>query len=314
MRENDGRWMSPGAVSLFGKVPSALDFVRIAHQHPESMALERWLLAGQQRLAGRGRSFSPEPVRFVLAPVSGVGAGLFGVVVGSRDRAGRTFPLVVYGRCPLGELRCATTALLAGSEAFCEAVEQVLAEQVDAELTSLLSALQGLTPPGPRELRLHDAQLAAWLRATGFRAFAQSLPEGAGSDRAAEGVPLGLQVLDDLSTDKTTSGQSFDAFECPVARITDGLVWTRWLELSQGRYASCLYQLGKGGPRWLVCGGPFAERVWLYWSQPNGRYPQLQRVGRGRQDSSMQRAMLGEASIQQVFDQRLRMGGRPGLV
>lgn len=256
--------------ALFGKLPRALDFVRIAQEYPESVRLERWLHAGHQRLAARGCAWPSGPVRFVLAPKEPGELALLGVASESRDRAGRRYPLVIYSRCAPLAARCGTPALLAASDRFCSGAEQVLSKLAELSLQELAFELHHLHAPQVGEVRTKEAQLEKVLTTRSCGDFIR--PLFAAQDSAA--LQAGCQALWRLRSGRTAAGHALDGFECPVRGLLDGVIWTRWFELSQSRRASCLFQLGGDSARWLIAPGALPERAWLYWAVPVGKYPQ----------------------------------------
>ena len=295
--------------SLFGKLPSNLDFIRVAHHYPESVGLERWLHSGYQRLVSRGCQWPSKPVRFVFAPERPQDHALFGVIAGSRGRAGREFPVVVYARCAYGTLRCGSSVLAAVGQVFCRQVERMLAEYGEERSDLLLRELQGLRPPAASALRSQDARITRLLQSRSLGDFAQSLFPGLGSQAALAGCHALRRMC---SGRAANGGQPVDAFECPVQELGDGVIWTRWLEMSHSRHASCLWQVAPGGARWLLTPGVLTERVWVYWALPRGTYPQRAILraehGHGSRNAVPESA---SATLQRVFQELLqeRRGG-----
>lgn len=145
----------------FGKVPTAGDFVRqLTADGPDSRTLE-WFHDGWARhaLAGR-RGDLPGPAGFCWQR-PGQDVAFVGAMTPSRDRAGRRFPLLVFGAFAGAER---TADLLAASHEFLAAAESV-AESGRAGLDA--TALRGhvdslrtrLDEQGP-------ARQAAWAAAT----------------------------------------------------------------------------------------------------------------------------------------------------
>ena len=162
------------STGYFGKVPIAGDFQRqLTAEGPEAKTLN-WFNDGWTRhaLAGR-RPDLTTPVRFCWQ-VPGSDTALIGVMVGSRDRAGRRFPLMVFGAAT-GVVR--TAELLSGAHDFFTRAESV-AETGRAGVD--LSALRGhvdalrtaFDPEGP-------ARQAEWQSTTTLAAWANGSPEDA---------------------------------------------------------------------------------------------------------------------------------------
>ena len=84
-------------MGFFGKVPVAGDFQRhVLPEGPDARVLD-WFNDGWTRHALTGRRPDLQaPMHFVWRRPDG-GHVVFGVMVASRDRAGRRFPLLVFG-------------------------------------------------------------------------------------------------------------------------------------------------------------------------------------------------------------------------
>src|SRR3954469_22182667 len=85
--------------SLFGKLPSILDYVRVHHASDAGIAYDEWLEHCQHELLRANASWPQATHRFVFVSPSAE-AALIGVVAPSKDRAGRKFPLTVYAEVP----------------------------------------------------------------------------------------------------------------------------------------------------------------------------------------------------------------------
>ena len=260
--------------SLFGKLPTALDFVRVNHDYPESIELDRWLQAGLQRLAARGQAWPPGILQFVFVAPAARHA-LIGVVAPSRDRAGRRFPLTVYGRVPMTALAEGTALLPLASEEFVRGARAAL-EQLEAlGQSELTNALRRLRVPEPRDLAAENARR---------------------SNRPDEGQPALLASGHTAGTRKRAAGSLIDArrhllqpqgrahqgiecFDCPVQTILDVASWAGIMELTVGHASSYVWSTEVDAPRMLIAPGAPPERLALFWAAPTQDFPQLCKLG-----------------------------------
>ncbi len=107
-------------IGVFGKIPSYPEFVRIGSVGPTDKAFERWLQMANDQLARADVKLSSTPLGFAFRDEKAESL-LIGVVVGSRDKVGRNFPLAVY--CEYGVVNSTVLSLLA--EAFRPALTQL---------------------------------------------------------------------------------------------------------------------------------------------------------------------------------------------
>ncbi|MCR9166378.1 MAG: type VI secretion system-associated protein TagF [Nannocystaceae bacterium] len=107
-------------IGVFGKIPSYPEFVRIGSAGPTDRAFEKWLQMANDQLARADVKLSSTPIGFAFRDEK-ADSLLIGVLVGSRDKVGRTFPLAVY--CEYGVVSSTVLSLLA--EAFRPALTQL---------------------------------------------------------------------------------------------------------------------------------------------------------------------------------------------
>jgi type VI secretion system ImpM family protein len=250
--------------SLFGKLPVALDFVRVNHDYPESIELDRWLQTGLQRLAARGQGWPSGCMRFVL-PSAATEHALLGVVAGSRDRAGRRFPVAIYARVAVND---SAASLVLASVRFAEAIELLLAGVSELPFEQLEIGLRRLSMPNDSELRAADEQLARELTACTLSRFAGPLFRDAPEHAA-------IAALSRLRSRRSREGHVYDCFDCPVRTPLDVALWSHWLERVHAQPSSCLWNVQHPAPRALLCPGPLPERAPLFWSHPSKKHAQL---------------------------------------
>lgn len=263
------RRVSASGPSLFGKLPIALDFVRLNHDFPESILLDRWMQTGVQRLSARGLHWPAEPISFVLAARE-MQHALLGVVTASRDRAGRRFPVAIYTRVPVGaDQGAAATALVSAD--FTRDTEGLLASIATLALPELTIGLRNLRSPTAGQLLDAERDLTRELAARSLTSFAGPLfPEDA--ERAA------LTALTRSRSRRARDGSSFDSFACPVKSLLDVSLWSRWLEQAHAEAVSAVWSLAPGQERSLLAPGTLAERTPLFWATPDKRHAQLCRL------------------------------------
>ena len=86
-------------VGLYGKIPDRGDFIRVGAGGALARSLADWLQEANDRLA-RGGSTWPFSATFFLYRDANPDAVAIGVLIPSRDRAGRSFPLAIYAAVP----------------------------------------------------------------------------------------------------------------------------------------------------------------------------------------------------------------------
>ena len=283
--------------ALFGKLPCALDFVRVNHSSAESIALDRWLQAALQRLAARNRAWPAGQLTFTFA--IDAEHSLVGVAADSRDRAGRRFPVAVYARVPRPpQLARGTAAIVLASEAFVEAARALLAHSAELSLAKLPLRLRRLPAPMAHDVHAAAEEIAGELATRSLTAFAAPLfraaPDPARCARAA---------FEQLRGWRSRAGNAIECFDCPVTSARDVAVWAYWLELEHGRPSAALWDL-PGRERAMLASGPLPERAPLFWGLPPPSHPQLRRIG---EDAALAPdAAGGEQSLAVVFDQLAR--------
>jgi type VI secretion system protein ImpM len=262
--------------SLFGKLPAALDFVRVHHDRAESIELDRWLQASLQRLAARGESWPQTCLRFVSVVQSGyTRRALIGVVSASRDRAGRRFPIAVYACLAPDALGAFAAALPLAAERYARDAEQLLEDARELSVPELAAALQRLSGPRAEELSAARAELHAQLTK-------QTLADYVG--RVFEDVPLAMasEAFQRLLHASPRDARTFDCYDCPVVSSLDVATWSRVLELSEASHWSCLWNVTSDSrPRALLARTALPERGPLCWATPSDKHPQLCRLDQG---------------------------------
>jgi type VI secretion system ImpM family protein len=283
--------------ALFGKLPCALDFVRANHDSAESIALDRWLQAALQRLTARSCPWPTGAFTFMFA--IDAEHSLVGVVADSCDRAGRRFPVAVYGRVPRPPLPGAGAALVRASERFIEGAHALLAHSAELELHHVPLRLRRLFVPRARDVHAAAEEIASELTTHTLSAFASPLFSAAPApERCAR------TALEQLRDRRSATGNPVECFDCPVRSFRDVAIWANWLERAHGRPSAALWAPGRD--RALLAVGALPERAPLFWALPAAAHPQLCRIG--EQSPSGAFHSDGDQSLAALF---ARLAGEP---
>ena len=295
--------------ALFGKLPCALDFVRANHDSLESIALDRWLQAALQRLTARQRSWPSGQLVFTFA--LDAEHSLVGVATGSRDRAGRSFPVAVYARVPRPpQVACGAAALVLASEPFVAGARALLEHSAELQPTEVPLRLRRLRVPRAQDVLAAAEELAVNLAGSDLSAFGGRLFGAAPArERSA------LSAFEQLRRRRSNTGTAVECFDCPVKGLRDVAIWAYWLERAHGRPSAALWDL-PGHERALLAVGPLPERAPLFWALPTTSHPQLCRIGDGAGVGAVDRAgdgagvapdaSGGEQCLAAVFERLVR--------
>ena len=149
-------------IGVFGKIPSYPEFIRVGHAGPTDRSFERWMQMANDQLARAAVSLGTTPLGFCYRDED-ANSLLIGVLVGSRDKVGRKFPLAVYCEYGVGE----KTAVSLLAEAFRPALTHLSMLAMTAMETSkesLKSAVGRVEKPGGTMIRAGREATAEALR------------------------------------------------------------------------------------------------------------------------------------------------------
>jgi type VI secretion system ImpM family protein len=158
----------------FGKVPTAGDFQRqLTTDGPDPKTLD-WFHDGWARHALAGRRPDLSAPSYFCWQRPGSDTALIGVMIGSRDRAGRRFPLLVFGAASGVER---TADLLSSSRDFLQRAESVAATgRAGVDLTALRGHVDALRTGLDGEGRARQSE---WETATTAAAWVDGSPRDA---------------------------------------------------------------------------------------------------------------------------------------
>ena len=271
-------------VGAFGKLPCTGDFLRVRAGVEPAQAFQQWLGKAIDWAAPRGLEGWPDrldetPYGFVFSAGTGV---LVGVLRGSRDSAGRRFPMAVFGALDAAELEGRTAIIPFALAGFLDAARGLVdaGSSVDSAAT-LERLVDGL--PSPRIAPGASGHFTLWASSH----LAREVWDGAyGADQGA-----GARVAIHTVFEALAPFRGKDGNEMPlVARLPLGAEPTlevcAWLELVRAA----------GGWKRHV---PTA--LWPL-ARPSNRAPALV-VGLGQAHPlALAEAVLGQVDADQVCD------------
>jgi len=295
-------------IGVFGKIPSYPEFVRVGTAGPTDRAFERWLQMANDQLARADVKLSPNPLGFCFRDEAAASL-LLGVIVGSRDKVGRNFPLAVY--CEYGVTKDTSVTHLA--EAFRPALTQLSMLAMTALETtreSLKSAVGRVEKPGGSTIREgREASAKAMREVAVEQILTRMFVDPA--ERA-----YGINVMQRACEQSRRDGPSRPT--CIDATVTSDVELTFWLAgteallpASQGP-VSAFWDVGS--QRVIVVPGTPDSKILVAMAAPHAQDPKIWRTETSSESSRKAawdkldepvRAMLeapGEASVQEFLD------------
>lgn len=217
-------------LGVFGKIETYAEFISAGMSSPTGQSFERWLQMANDQVARAGTELPAGPIGFCFRDEGGASV-LVGVLVGSRDKVGRRFPLSVFL-----EVKPDPATPLAG---LVEVVRPLLtqlsmlaATSSQTDPNSLKQSLQGLEAPSATELpgQLRDA--FAGLDQIVFRQLLERLyPDG---KNAAYGTSVLLRACDRAVHDGVKRPITLDV------SVTSDVELSFWLACAETRLAGRL--------------------------------------------------------------------------
>jgi type VI secretion system protein ImpM len=142
---------------LYGKIPAQPDFVRLRAADGPARPLVLWLEEGSEAAKRAGAPCGSEPVRFLFRP-AGAARALAGVLVGSGDKVGRSFPLALFAQVESPDLAASFPALPLAAAGFLDAAAALAREAAGLSAGELSARLESLPLPGAHDLAAGAAE------------------------------------------------------------------------------------------------------------------------------------------------------------
>jgi type VI secretion system ImpM family protein len=258
-------------VGVFGKITVAGDFVAHNAGSAVARALQEWLVAEVEQLAGKRKHLPAVPVKFLFRDSSGTGACI-GAFAPSRDRVGREFPLCAFSYVDVPVATHRYPSLPVAYEAFLESAAQVVAEAPAAmmDMNAVLARIDAIPMPGPTQLEDARTWTHQALEATGGQTILEALFGPLAQGGAMHGVHMFTTACAQVRGGDP--GRAAIIADCPC---TDDVQLVFWLRMAQEllawqRAPPSLFWSGPGGPtsRLLVCLGAPPAGVLHYLADP----------------------------------------------
>ena len=146
-------------VGLFGKTPSARDFVRVNIGAPVVRAFDEYLRESVMTLPSMRAHLPPEPLPFMFrAP--GDGGHIIGVMQGSQDGVGREFPLAIFHHLDGAAHARSWPALPYAYSPFIAAAAELLTHVDSVDMAAVPDLLDKL--PVPSDAAVGQAMQNTW--------------------------------------------------------------------------------------------------------------------------------------------------------
>lgn len=130
---------------LFGKAPSAPDFLRVNLQTPSALALADWLTRACEAMAVNGVVLPPVVTRWIYSAASDV--AFVGVMAPSRDAVGRSFPICVMAPVPVEVAAACFPALPIAFDPFLSGATALVHEAPVSTREEMVAQLRALSVP-----------------------------------------------------------------------------------------------------------------------------------------------------------------------
>ncbi len=257
--------MANPRIGVFGKLPSAGDFVAHNASSPAARAYQDWIVGEVENLAAKRKHLPAVPVKFLIRDALGSSACI-GAFAPSRDRVGREFPLAVFATVDLPVAVHRFPSLPVAYAGYLDGIARLVSEAPGQNLDVATVMLRADMAMLPDPVALEDAR--TWthqaLDATGGATILEAL-FGAVSD----GVQFHGMHMFTTACAHVRGGDPGPAsivLDCPCTDDVQLVFWLRLAyELLEFRRAPpSIVWTGPGGPlsRLLVClGAPPAGLV-----------------------------------------------------
>jgi type VI secretion system protein ImpM len=249
---------SNGGPIVIGKVPAAGDFVRLGAGEPGAVGFFDWLEAATAESLRARVPLPPKPLAFLQA--AGGGEVLTGVLVGSRDRVGREFPLAIFHRLPAAWATAAPLGLVALELPFFAEAAALLEAAAALDGPTLLERARVLPAPSEAALARAEAEVRALLAQTSFSTLQRVLPQALGPGRAPFALETSLAAAE-------AAGRGGGALVAPAPDLGARALWAGLLGGS-GDAARISWIGAAGGGQLLLAVGPLPATALLAIAAP----------------------------------------------
>lgn len=276
MTEPHSEPSSSTPISLFGKLSSTADFVRIQHASAAAIELDVWLTSAVQELYAARVRWPEQALRFLFVAPRADHA-LTGVVVDSRDRAGRKFPLALYRKVSLRGLSHRVAALPHAAADFHEALENCLPELVSCTKEAASARLLELRAPELLNMETAATELDSLLQTWSADEFERGLFTGEIAAQAEDAYQTARDAA--LRSDARRSGTG-SVIDFPIRSLNDVGAWlTLWSKLSRltGEIPSLVWSTALG--RLLLVQGVVPPALPLWLAEPHKQRARRIEVG-----------------------------------
>jgi len=258
-------------IGVFGKLPSAGDFVQHNAAHPAARELQHWLVGEIENLAAKRKQAPPVPVKFLVRDASGSTACI-GVFAPSRDRVGREFPLAVFATIDMPVACHRFPSLPTAYAQFLDAAAKLVhdATPMGLDLTGVILRGDTLPLPGPQDLEEARTWARQALDVTGGQTILEALFGPITGGVALHGVHMFTTACAHLHGGDP--GQAGIVLDCPMSDDVQLVFWLRlaYELLAWRRAPPSLFWTGPEGPntRLLVSLGAPASGLLHFLADP----------------------------------------------
>lgn len=270
--------MANPKLGVFGKLPTAGDFVAHNAAQPAARTLQDWMVAEVEALAAKRKHVPPHPVKFLLRDPTGNSACI-GAFAPGRDRVGREFPLAVFTYLDVPVATHRFPSLAVAYAAFLDATERLVADApgLGLDMTGVLMRSDMLALPGPQELE----EARTWTHQALDATPGQNILEAIFGPLAG-GVALhGFHMLSTACAHVHAGdpGRASIILDCPCTDDVQLVFWLRLVYelLGWRRAPPSLFWSGPGGPhsRLLVALGSPPPGILHFLSDPTATADKL---------------------------------------
>ncbi|MBK8240562.1 MAG: type VI secretion system-associated protein TagF [Deltaproteobacteria bacterium] len=259
-------------MGVFGKLPSAGDFVSHNAAQASARALQEWMVTEVEHLAAKRKHLPAAPVKFLVRDPAGTSACI-GAFAPGRDRVGREFPLAsfVYVDLPVATVRFPSLPVAYAS--FLETAARMVASaaELTLDLPGVLIRGDTLVLPGPQELEDARTWTHQALDATPGQTILDALFGPAADGVAFHGVHMFMSAC--AHVHGMDPGRASIVLDCPCTDDVQLIFWLRLADtlLQWRRAPPSLFWIGPDGPnsRLLICLGAPAPGVLHFLSDPS---------------------------------------------